>query len=214
VTDVADSLAAAEREALADLLLSVGPEAPTLCAGWTARDLAAHLVVRQARPDAQLGIVVPPFAGWTERVRQRAARREYVDLVADVRAGPPWWNPQKIGTVDEATNALEYLVHHEDVRRAQPGWAPRELSAADADEVWRRGLSGARLSLRRSPVGIAVARPGLPPVTVREGSPTATVHGEPVEVTLWAVGRTSVADVSYAGDPDAVAALKALRPRL
>jgi uncharacterized protein (TIGR03085 family) len=213
VTD-AVGLAAAEREALADLLLAVGPDAPTLCQGWTTRDLAAHLVVRQARPDAQLGIVASPFSGWTERVRRHATRRPYADLVADVRAGPPWWNPQMIGPVDEATNALEYLVHHEDVRRAQPSWVARDLTDEDLDEVWKRGVAGARLSLRRSPVGIALARPGASPVTVRSGSPLATVHGDPVELTLWAVGRTSVADVSYSGDPDAVAALTSLRPRL
>ena len=51
-------------------------------------------------------------------------------------------------------------------------------------------------------------------VTVRPGSPLATVLGDPVEVTLWAVGRTSVADVNYSGDPDALAALTSLRPRL
>ena len=210
----ADNLAVTEREELADLLLAVGPDAPTLCAGWSTRDLAAHLVVRQARPDAQLGIVVPPFAGWTERVRQRAARRPYVDLVSDVRAGPPWWNPQRLGPVDEATNAVEYLVHHEDVRRAQPSWGARDLSDAVLDEVWKRVLTAARLSLRRSPVGIALASPGVPPVTVHEGTPTATVHGDPVELTLWAVGRTSVADVRFSGDPEAVTALRAFRPRL
>src|SRR5690606_24047731 len=38
--------ARAERHALADLLMAVGPDAPTLCAGWTTAHLAAHLVVR------------------------------------------------------------------------------------------------------------------------------------------------------------------------
>ncbi len=36
------SHAADERQVLADALLEAGPEASTLCEGWTAHDLAAH----------------------------------------------------------------------------------------------------------------------------------------------------------------------------
>ena len=41
-----------ERDALVELVRAVGPDAPTLCEGWTTRDLLAHtalpvLVVRQ-----------------------------------------------------------------------------------------------------------------------------------------------------------------------
>ena len=39
-----------ERLLLADLLETAGPDAPTLCEGWTTRDLAAHVVVRERRP--------------------------------------------------------------------------------------------------------------------------------------------------------------------
>lgn len=38
-----------ERLLLADLLEAAGPDAPTLCEGWNARDLAAHVVVRERR---------------------------------------------------------------------------------------------------------------------------------------------------------------------
>ena len=50
------SHSAAEREALADALASAGPDAPTLCEGWTAHDLAAHLIAREHRPDSTPGI--------------------------------------------------------------------------------------------------------------------------------------------------------------
>ena len=46
------SFSDSERQLLADLFLEVGPEAPTLCAGWTTTDLAAHLWVREHRPEA------------------------------------------------------------------------------------------------------------------------------------------------------------------
>ena len=36
-----------ERTALCDLLDRLGPEAPTLCTGWTTYDLAAHLALRE-----------------------------------------------------------------------------------------------------------------------------------------------------------------------
>src|SRR4029453_11831870 len=58
-----------ERRELADLLLAVGPDAPPLCAGWTARDLAAHLVIRERRPDATVAGLIPPLAGRVAHVR-------------------------------------------------------------------------------------------------------------------------------------------------
>lgn len=40
------SLATTERSAICDAFLAAGPDRPTLCAGWTTRDLLAHLLVR------------------------------------------------------------------------------------------------------------------------------------------------------------------------
>jgi uncharacterized protein (TIGR03083 family) len=40
------SLLRKERQALCDTLTELGPDAPTLCEGWTTADLAAHLMVR------------------------------------------------------------------------------------------------------------------------------------------------------------------------
>src|SRR5690606_1471098 len=42
--------ASRERAALCDLLSRLGPDQPTLCEGWTTRDLAAHLLLRERRP--------------------------------------------------------------------------------------------------------------------------------------------------------------------
>jgi uncharacterized protein (TIGR03085 family) len=203
-----------ERRALASLLVDVGPDAPTMCEGWTTLDLAAHLVVRERRMDAQAGMILPPLAGWTERVREGATRAPYAEIVERVRTGPPRWSPLAFGPLDEATNALEYLVHHEDVRRAQPGWAPRGLTPARLAEVWRRGVRASRLAVRHAPGGVALARPGDQPAVVRSREPMVTVRGEPVEVVLWAFGRTSVAQVTFEGDPAAVTALTAFRSRV
>src|ERR1700744_5490681 len=79
-----------ERAALAALLDETGPDSPTLCEGWQTRDLAAHLVLRERRPDAAAGVVGGPLAGHTARVqRQFLDRYSYADLVALFRSGPP-----------------------------------------------------------------------------------------------------------------------------
>ncbi len=63
------SVAQRERAALVDTMRGVGPDAPTLCEGWKTRDLAAHLVIREYRPDAAPGILIPFFASHTAKVQ-------------------------------------------------------------------------------------------------------------------------------------------------
>jgi uncharacterized protein (TIGR03085 family) len=65
-------LAQLERSRLCDLFLEVGPDQPTLCEGWTTADLAAHLVIRERRPDAAPGILVGgKLAEHSENVRTK-----------------------------------------------------------------------------------------------------------------------------------------------
>ena len=68
------SVAQRERAALVETMRSVGPEAPTLCEGWNTRDLAAHLVIREYRLDAAPGILIPFFAGRTDKVQNDVAQ--------------------------------------------------------------------------------------------------------------------------------------------
>ncbi|MFE3703838.1 maleylpyruvate isomerase family mycothiol-dependent enzyme, partial [Nocardia tengchongensis] len=56
------TLAQRERQALVEAMAAAGPDAPTLCGEWTARDLAAHLVVRERRPDAAPRILLKTIA--------------------------------------------------------------------------------------------------------------------------------------------------------
>ena len=58
-----------ERLALCALLDKTGPDAPPLSAGGTTGDLAAHLVLREHRPDAAAGVLGGPLAGYTARVQ-------------------------------------------------------------------------------------------------------------------------------------------------
>src|SRR5688572_20837288 len=100
-----------EREQLCDLFIAVGPDAPTLCGDWTTRDLAAHLVVRERRPDGAVGIVAKPLARYGEKVRLDEAAKPWPDLIERVRRGPPRWSPTRLGPVDRAVNTVEFFVH-------------------------------------------------------------------------------------------------------
>src|SRR3954465_3026428 len=108
---------ALERAQLCDLLEELGPDAPTLLAPWTTRDLAAHLVLREHDALAAPGLVVPgPWARLAERHRVALRERDFGELVAMFRAGPtPYF---RIGWVRRGPNLNECFVHHEDVRRA------------------------------------------------------------------------------------------------
>ena len=111
--------AQAERAALCDTFEAVGPDAPTLCSPWDTADLAAHLVIRERRPDLAPGIVVPGLRARTERVQREYAAKPWPELVHLVRSGPAIWNPARLAPVDEAYNLMEFFVHHEDVLQAQ-----------------------------------------------------------------------------------------------
>jgi uncharacterized protein (TIGR03085 family) len=202
-----------ERLALCDLLDATGPDAPTLCAGWLTRDLAAHLVLRERRPDAAAGVLGGPLAGYTARVQQRIKdRTPFTDLVRTIRSGPPRLSFMAIPGMDERTNAVEYFVHHEDVRRAADDWEPREISSGEADMLWER-LRMARFMLRRAPVGVELARDDMDAdgrayrITAKNATPAVTVIGSPAELTMWVMGRTGAARVRFDGTEAAVSKL-------
>jgi uncharacterized protein (TIGR03085 family) len=196
-----------ERLLLADLLESAGPAAPTLCEGWTTRDLAAHVVVRERRGDAAVGQLVPQLAARSERIRQEFVQKPYEELIQLIRTGPPRLSPFAVKQIDEAANTVEFYVHAEDVRRAQPDWSPRELDPVFADALWSRLERGARLLGRKAPVGLVLRRPDGRTVVAHKGLPVVTATGEPGELTLFAFGRTEAAQVVAEGDKDAIAKL-------
>ena len=81
--------AAQERTALCDALAEVGPDAPTLCEGWTSHDLAAHVWVRENDPSAMPGLLVGALADVTASRMEATKRRWlYPELVEQIRRGP------------------------------------------------------------------------------------------------------------------------------
>ncbi len=190
-----------ERLELADLLDALGPDAPTLCEGWTTRDLAAHLVVRESRPDALLGINGGPTAGWTEHVQNGEACNQYPEIVEKVRTGPPLLSFFSLPGAAALGNLAEYVVHHEDVIRAQPDWQPRTLPADLADALWGRISLPARRTFRKSNFEVTLRRTdGTAETFVAGGADQrVTVSGPALELLMLAYGRKA-ADVEVSGD--------------
>lgn len=203
-------VAAEERQALCALFDQVGPDAPTLCEGWRTRDLAAHLVVREHRPDAAGGILIPALESYNAKVQDQYAQRPWAELVTKVRNGPAWFWPTRLPGVDEAANAAEFLVHHEDVRRGQDGWEPRPADTARDAAAWRSAKMMGKLGLRKSPVGVTLRTPGGRRAEVKTGPDAVTLVGDPMELMLFVFGREAVR-VEFEGDATAIDQLKALR---
>ncbi|GGS38865.1 TIGR03085 family metal-binding protein [Actinokineospora fastidiosa] len=201
------SVAKDERARLCDLLAEVGPDQPTLCAGWTTRDLAAHLVVRERRMDAAPGILVKPLAPYLDRVQAKVAAKPWNELLRLIRTGPPVYSPHYL--LDDLVNTPEFFIHHEDVRRAQPQWSPRPADPRRDRALWTAVRRAGRLMFRNSPVGVALRTPDGREVAVKRGPNTVTVLGEPGELLLFAFGRDQ-AEVGFEGEQAAIGALRGL----
>jgi uncharacterized protein (TIGR03085 family) len=196
-----------ERRLLTELFAEVGPDAPTLCDPWRTRDLAAHLVLRERRPDAAAGILAKPLAGHTQRVQDAYAARPWDELVGLVRVGPPRFSPYAL--VDELVNSVEYFVHHEDVRRARDGWEPRSPDPVRDALLWRRLAPTARLMYRKSPVGVVLRRPDGEVVVARRGANPVVLTGQVSELVVHVFGRAA-ARVEYDGEDGAVRLVRGL----
>jgi uncharacterized protein (TIGR03085 family) len=183
---------ARERGALCELLERLGPDAPTLCAGWTTSDLAAHLVLRER------------FRRWGDPARAREKAGGFLQLVGKLRSGPPLV-PWGLPVARTYLNGLELFVHHEDVRRAN-GLAPR-APASDLERLcWQAcRLLGLRLSRAIRPFGVElVAGDRRRRFGKGEG---VVVAGPASELALYLSGRRDAADVEVSGPPAALEAL-------
>jgi uncharacterized protein (TIGR03085 family) len=195
-----DLLARREREALCDLALVLGEDAPTLSGDWTAKELFAHLHLREHSLLGAPGLLIPALSGLTNREMARIGRQDFTVLVERVRGRG--WTPYAIAPVDKAVNTLEYFVHHEDLRRAQPGWTPRELPPDDQSTLWSairlfgRGLvrpAGVPVRIRRTDTGAEA--------TLRGGADPAVLAGLPSEIVMFLYGRDQHRELEFSG-PD------------
>jgi uncharacterized protein (TIGR03085 family) len=201
---------ALERERLCDLLVELGPDAPTLLAPWSTHDLAAHLVLREHDYLAAPGLVLP--GSWQRFAARRTARlaeRDFESLIDQVRSGPPR-GFFRIGWVRSFPNLNEFFVHHEDVRRANR-LEPRTNAPALDAALWRNvARTPWFLARRLRGVGLELEWAGTNErVRARRGEPTARLVGPPGELLLHLFGRQSVAQIELQGDSSAVAAVRA-----
>lgn len=191
------STSQAEREALADLLQQSGPDAPTLCEGWTARDLAVHLVIREYRPDAAAGMFFKGLANRLDTVSHDYESKPFAELVEMYRNGPPTWNPMRLA--DKYANLAENFVHHEDLRRGGGEYAPRDLPQSARDDLWKAVGKMAKFFLRSSSIHVVLERTdAATPTVVRAGADSTDevrVSGEAGELLLWLYGRDGAVDV-------------------
>jgi uncharacterized protein (TIGR03085 family) len=200
--------ASSERQGLCDTFERVGPDAPTLCSPWLTRDLAAHLVVRERRPDVSAAIWLPAMGGRLEKVQNGYAAWDWQRLVHEVRSGPPVWSPTSVGRVDEAINTAEFFVHHEDVLRGGADWTARALPCDLETALWGIVSKVARLQLARAKVGVVLSAPSYGERQVHGTTDLGkvVVTGTPGELQLYSFGRREVAQVDISGSEEALTA--------
>ena len=198
-----------ERAELSDLFDEIGPDAPTLCGDWTTRDLAAHLVMRERRPDGAVGIVFSKAAGYSDKVQAKIAATEWDDLVDTVRSGPPMWSPTKIAAIDKLANTAEFYVHLEDVRRAGDDWEPRELDPELEQALTSVLARMAKPLTKSSSVGIVLEPIDGEPIVAKDAEPSVTVRGPIGELVLFVYGRQAHSRVEVFGDDESIAAVQA-----
>ncbi|HEY0636397.1 MAG TPA: maleylpyruvate isomerase family mycothiol-dependent enzyme [Pseudonocardiaceae bacterium] len=185
-----------ERTGVADLLESLAPAAwntPSLCAGWTVREVAAHLTLGPRFTYATAFLEFARARGSFDRMVhdtavRRAAARTPEELVLDLRATV---GSRRLAPGQQLMDALmDVLVHGQDIalpldlRRPMPHAA----TVAALGHAWFRGrpfharrtLAGFRLTATDSPFAVGkgedVQGPSWALLLLVTGRPAALPH--------------------------------------
>lgn len=195
-----------ERQACADTLEAVGPDAPTLCTPWTAADVAAHLSLADGIGRYPVFVARTAIARWGLRVGQpaarmprvasaplrRARRKGFQWAIGRIRQPPP---PLHSRPAVAPVSLFEIWGHHQDVLRAN---GLSGSTRPDLVEVIPWALRYHRRPLR----GLALAVEADDGRTWEAGSgESVVVRGAIPELVLWLTGRHTVADVEVSGGP-------------
>jgi uncharacterized protein (TIGR03085 family) len=170
--------------------------------------MAAHVYVRERRPDAALGVLpLGPVSRYTDRVMESVLEAQgYEGLLRKLREPAPIL---RVLHIDEAINSVEFFIHTEDVRR------PNNMPDRELPDEFERKIAGrlkqqGRLSFRRAGARVRLVPTVGEPAEFGKG-PVVEVHGKPSELMLLAFNRKADAKVEYTGDPAGIEALKKAR---
>lgn len=201
-------LVIAEREYFVSTLKSLKSRdwlVPTLCDGWTAEDLAAHLIVRErGNLIARAGIVLPFLHHKHDAAVKMMKHRPHAELIV-LLSKPPAWVPRL------RANIIEFYVHNEDLLRGglkRRREVSAELEAALSSFVpmlarfaFRRVTGPLEFVLRDESSGQEITR--------RKGKTKAgeyvhlEIAGPSTELILLMMGRGRHAKVKVSGSHEA-----------
>lgn len=200
-----------ELAALLATLRATEPRTPTVCEGWEARHMAAHLYLRKHRP--WRAYTQGEASELAELAEEAADPARYATLIDEFAAPAARLTPMALaeGPLGNLTNHLEYVIHHEDVRRGAGPVEPYARSADQNDAIFGALGAFSRMGLKQVPVGVVLVVPGGRRKVVRKAPDSVAVIGAPVELALVVSGRRRAADVEVVGADDAVEAFEAFQ---
>ena len=188
----------ASRDRFVTVARTLGPDAPTLCAGWSVADVVAHLLVLQRDPLAWPGVGLREFGGITRRrmAAQRASGFDHALNTLAARSPRFPVMPDDLPGGPMLHHLGEYVVHTEDL--ARPNGVPGALVDADvADALWARARRVAAFFGRKAGHGLVLVRTDVPAsASVLRGPEPTVVSGTPLELLLWAHRGPAAADVA------------------
>ena len=134
-----------QRRRLVDLLEGLSDQEwqhPSLCQGWTVRQVAAHVALQNTSWSAMPRTVLEVIraGGMNDAIQAMARRHAQLPterIIAEIRERIGVWLPLPMLTYRES--AIDYLVHLQDIAiplgREQA--MPVDVAAVAADRVWR-----------------------------------------------------------------------------
>lgn len=197
---------------------------PSLCEGWTARNVVGHLLVRERQPLKSIGLISPRFAQSHNKAVTTMSNRAPRQLLAMLRHGPPFWM-RIIGDIQ----VVEDWIHWQDIVRGVITHDPNAHSL-DIDSGTTYPEIAAVLTKRLPMYAKGVLRNVNAPLHIQltngkdttwmwlteanskkviEASPDSThpdvtITGEIGELLLWITGRQQAAVVEVTGEAAAI----------
>ena len=183
-----------ERSRLADLMEDLAdPEwrTPSLCRGWTVRQVAAHLTLAQMSPLDATASLIRAGGGFNRMIRDTAIRQARLPVPEYPRRLRAMVGSRRTAPfLTEIEPLIDVLCHAQDITRpiGRPYPMPATAAAAAAEHIWRhafpfqarRRLRGLELVATDAPwragSGVRVEGPIAALLLLVSGRPAATAE--------------------------------------